>query len=65
MLWRFKSGGGRDAVIFILLLALLLMASPMLVWWATPERPWYLPYLIWGGVILLVYLIQYWTHDDL
>jgi hypothetical protein len=65
MLPQFKGGGGRDAVIFVLLLALFLMASPLLAWWATPERPWYLPYLIWGGLILLVYLIRLRAHDDL
>ena len=62
---RFKGGRGRDAVIFILLLALFLVVSPMLTWWATPERPWYLPYLVWGGIVLLVYLVQCRTHDDL
>jgi len=36
------------------LLALLLLAeSPIMTWWATGDNPWYLPYLIWLGIIVL------------
>ena len=62
---RFDSGRGRDIIVFLLLLALFLLASPFRAWWATPESPWHLPYLIWGGIIGVVYLVQRDTHHDL
>ena len=52
------NGRRRDAAIVILLLAVFLLASPFFFWWATPGRSWWLPYGVWGGVILLTWLVQ-------
>ncbi len=55
----------REAVILLLIFAVFLLASPFLRWWATAERPWYLLYLVWAGIILLIYLIQRRHPHDL
>lgn len=47
-----------DIFILLLIFAMFLLDSPFFQWWATAERTWYLPYLVWGGVILLIYLCQ-------
>lgn len=58
MRYRIDSGRRRDTAIVILLLAVFLLASPFFFWWATPGRAWWLPYLVWAGVILLTWLAQ-------
>lgn len=48
------SGGSvrhYDGVLFVLVVALFALAPPLVEWWATPDRPWYLPYLIWAAII--------------
>jgi hypothetical protein len=35
---------------------LLLFVTPFNRLWATPQLPWYLPYLLWAGIIGLVLL---------
>ena len=40
-----------DRIIPLLVLALLLFASPLTTWWLGAHGPWYLPYLLWLGVI--------------
>jgi hypothetical protein len=47
-----------DVFILLLIFAVFLLDSPFFQWWATAERAWYLPYLVWGGVILLIYFCQ-------
>ncbi len=43
-----------DSIILSFLLAVLLLAaSPITTWWAAGDKPWYLPYLIWLGIIAL------------
>jgi len=48
-----------DKVILLLLLALFLLVSPFMAWWATPDAPWYRPYLIWLFIIALTWWLQY------
>lgn len=54
-----------DRTLLVLFAALMLFASPLALWWATEERAWYLPYLVWAGVLVLVALLQGWLrrHD--
>ena len=47
-----------DRVILSLLLALFLLVSPLLDWWAHDDAPWYLPYLIWLLLIGLTWWLQ-------
>ena len=50
--------GLLDRVILLFLFALFLLLSPIINWWAADTSPWYAPYLIWGGLILLIWLLQ-------
>ncbi|MCP5419225.1 MAG: hypothetical protein H6970_01715 [Gammaproteobacteria bacterium] len=54
----------RDAVLLLLIFAAFMLASPFFRWLATSDRPWYLPYLVWGGIIVFIFLIQrHYPHD--
>ncbi len=52
-----------DLTLAVALLILLLISGPFMIWWTTPESPWYLPYLIWLGVILIIAWIQLRRHE--
>jgi len=47
-----------DRTLALGLLIILLMSAPLVVWWTTPGSPWYLPYLMWFGIIVLTAWIQ-------
>jgi fatty acid desaturase len=51
-------GRQSDLVILLFLFALFLMLPPFVTWWATAGLGWYVPYLIWGLVILLAAWLQ-------
>lgn len=53
---------GLDKTVLLLLLALLVFASPLARWWASGQPPWYLPYLLWGGLIGLIALLSRPRH---
>jgi len=54
-----------DGAIIAFALALLLFAPPLFSAWARPGAPWYLPYAVWLGVIVLTALVQRLRdHDD-
>ncbi|NCF81262.1 MAG: hypothetical protein GWP74_06570 [Proteobacteria bacterium] len=42
------------------IVAVFVFASPFHLLWMTPKTPWYLPYLIWLGVIVMTGIVQYW-----
>ena len=44
----------RDHALAAAFVLLLLFVTPFTRLWATPEAPWYLPYLLWGAVIALL-----------
>jgi len=48
-----------EITIVVLLISLLLLVPPLLSLWTDPDSPWFLPYLIWAGIILLCYWLQY------
>jgi hypothetical protein len=54
-----ETGRHVDRVVVLFLFALLLLASPLLGWWAADDSPWYLPYLLW----LLVIMLAAWLHE--
>ena len=56
MRYALDSARRRDAVVLLLLFALFLLASPFFDWWAKPSSPWYLPYLVWLGIIVLIFV---------
>jgi hypothetical protein len=39
--------------LLLLGLALLLLASPLRLFWAHPARPWYTPFLVWLLLVVL------------
>ncbi|MCB1877079.1 MAG: hypothetical protein KDH88_13980 [Chromatiales bacterium] len=51
-------GSGLDRLVLLLLFALVLLASPVVQWWATDHSPWLLPFGIWGLIILLGAVVQ-------
>jgi len=50
--------GKLDRVLLLLLLAVFLFLSPFTAWWAAAEPPWYVPFLLWAGLIALVAVEQ-------
>ena len=44
---------GREPAVLALLTAVLALASPLRVLWMRDASPWWLPFAIWSGVILL------------
>ena len=48
----------KDSSVLIALLALLFFVSPLLVWWAGDQSPWFIPYLLWALIIVLAGLIH-------
>ena len=53
-----------DKVILLFAFALFLLVSPLLVWWASADSPWYLPYLLWLVIIVLAAWLQRRTRTD-
>ena len=47
-----------DKTLLLGLFILLLFTTPMLAWWGNPDSPWYQPYLLWLGIILIIA----WVH---
>lgn len=41
----------KERLLFIVALALLLFATPVLFFWARDDSPWYLVYLLWVFII--------------
>ncbi len=54
----------RDKVILLFAFALFLLLSPLLVWWASDDSPWYLPYLLWLMIIVLAAWVQRRNRTD-
>lgn len=57
-------GGRLDRVLLLFLVALFLFASPFTTWWAYARLPWYLPFLLWGGLIALLAFERLTSQDD-
>lgn len=47
-----------DAVVVVFLIAAALFVSPFLLIWTAPSSPWYVPYLLWLGVIALILIVD-------
>jgi hypothetical protein len=55
---------GLDAVVLLFLLGVFLFLSPFTFWWAANAGVWYLPYLLWFGLIVLIAWVVHGGHDD-
>lgn len=49
-----EHGRSVDTAILLFFAALFLFVSPFTDWWARDDSPWYLPYLLWLGLIGLI-----------
>ena len=49
-----------DLVLVTFVAAVFVFASPFYLLWMAPGTPWYVPYLIWFGVIVVTGVIQHW-----
>ena len=47
-----------DRTLALGLLILLLLSAPIMIWWTSPDSPWYVPYLLW----LFIILVTAWIH---
>ncbi|GAB6043014.1 hypothetical protein JCM17961_36920 [Endothiovibrio diazotrophicus] len=47
------SGFSMDKVLLLFLAFLFALISPVNRWWAADGAPWYAPFLLWFGVIVL------------
>lgn len=54
----------HDYAVIIGALLVLLFASPVMRMWTTDPTSWYLPYLLWGFVVLLALLILLRKDND-
>ncbi|HEY5740524.1 MAG TPA: hypothetical protein VIW27_12425 [Gammaproteobacteria bacterium] len=47
-----------EITIVVVLFAALVLLPPLLGLWFSEDKPWYLPYLVWLGIIGLSYSLQ-------
>jgi hypothetical protein len=47
-----------EITIVVVLLSLLILLPPLSNLWFAFDSPWYLPYLVWFGIILLSFWLQ-------
>ncbi len=47
-----------EITIVVLLIALLVLLPPLLRLWISADAAWFLPYLVWAGIIALAYWLQ-------
>lgn len=47
-----------EITIVVLLIALLVLLPPLLHLWISPQSAWFVPYIVWLGIILLAYWLQ-------
>lgn len=52
-----EHGRSVDSAILLFLAALVLFVSPFTDWWARDDGPWYLPYVLWLGLIVLIAVV--------
>jgi hypothetical protein len=55
---------GIDGVVLLFLFGVFLFLSPFTYWWASVARAWYMPYLLWLGLIGLIAWVAYRRRHD-
>jgi uncharacterized membrane protein len=48
-----------EITIIVVLISLLVLLPPLSTFWINVDSPWYLPYLVWFGIILLSARLQH------
>jgi hypothetical protein len=51
-----------DKTLLLFIFGLLLFASPLVGWWATPASHWLVPYVLWGILIVLIALAAHYRE---
>jgi H+/Cl- antiporter ClcA len=55
-----------NAVLIAFFVAVFVLASPFHLLWTSTTTPWYVPYLVWLGIIAAAFGVQRWrTRHDL
>ena len=54
-----------DSIVLLLLLGMFVFGSPFTFWWASMATVWYLPYLLWLGLIILIAWVVRGLGDDI
>ena len=52
-----------DRTLALGLLILLLLSTPVMMWWTSPGSLWHLPYLLWLGIILAIAWVNSRRHE--
>jgi len=47
-----------EITVIVVLISLLVLLPPLFTLWIDVDLPWYLPYLVWFGIILLSAWLQ-------
>jgi hypothetical protein len=47
-----------EITVVVVLASALVLMPPLLEFWFAEDNPWYLPYLVWAGIILLSWYLQ-------
>jgi len=47
-----------EITIVVVLISLLILLPPLSGIWLAIDSPWYLPYIVWFGIILLSFWLQ-------
>ena len=47
-----------EITIVVVLISMLAFLPPLLTLWISSDSPWYMPYLVWFGIIMLSYWLQ-------
>ncbi|MGE0080847.1 MAG: hypothetical protein AB7U81_06070 [Thiohalomonadaceae bacterium] len=53
-----------DRTLILFLFAVFVLVSPLKAIWAVAAAPWYAPYLVWAGIIALVYWLERRQRHD-
>jgi hypothetical protein len=52
-----------DRTLALGLLVLLLLSAPIMIWWTSPDSPWYIPYLLWLIIIVVIAWVHHRSHE--
>jgi hypothetical protein len=52
-----------DRTLALGLFIILILSTPVMIWWTSKESPWYVPYLLWFLIIVCIAWINRRRHD--
>ena len=47
-----------EITIVVLVITVLILLPPLVTLWITTEVSWYIPYLVWLGIIFMIFGLQ-------